>query len=181
MRIHLAAATVAAASLLAVAACDTRDYEGEIAALETDLQTTRSENQQLQSELDELRTQAEGQPGVEEGALENVQAQLNNVVQTAAQTFQRVGSAPEEAAATEGAAAEALRADMQLIVQSAQAAAQDLGLELEKVAMDSDAGPAEGMPEPAAGPDAQPAEEPAEPAAQGEQPAEQEPAPAPAQ
>lgn len=172
MRTHLAVTTIAAASLLLVAACDTRDYEAEIATLEGDLQTARSENEQMQAELDELRTQAEAQPGMDEGALENVQSQLNNVLQTAAQTFERAGQA-----ASGDQSAEALRADMQLIVQSTQAAAQDLGVELETVAMDTDGGPAEGTgtPEPAAGPDTQ---APQEQGATEEQPAATEEQPA---
>ena len=48
-----------------------------------------------------------------------------------------------------------VREDMQKIVQSVQAAAEDLGIELETVAMDTDAGAAEGTPEPAAGPETQ--------------------------
>jgi chromosome segregation ATPase len=179
MRKHLAA-MIAAASLLAVAACDNRDYEAELATLESDLEGARSENEQLQTELDELRAQAEAQPALEEGAVENVKTQLNNVVQTAAQTFERVGS-------TGDPNAEALRADMQLIVQSAQSAAEDLGLQLETVAMDTDAGPAEGTPEPAAGPDTQQQGEsatqqqppaPEQPAAQQGQPAGEEEQPA---
>ena len=62
MRIHLAAATIAAASMLAVAACDSRDYEAEIATLEGDLQNARSENEQLQTQLSELQAQAEAEP-----------------------------------------------------------------------------------------------------------------------
>ena len=179
MRIHLAAATIAAASVLALAACDSRDYEAELATLETDLQSARSENEQMQTELDELRTQAGAEPAMAEGALENVQTQLNTVVQTAAQTFERAGST-EQGASPEDS--EAMRADMQLIVQSAQAAAQDLGVELETVAMDTDASTTEGMPEPAAGPDAQqepaatPQEEPG--ATPEEQPADEEQQPA---
>ena len=72
---------------------------------------------------------------------------------------------------------------MQLIVQSVQAAAEGLGVELETVAMDTDAGTTEGMPEPAAGegaqqqePAATPEEDPA--AAPQEQPAEEEQKPA---
>jgi hypothetical protein len=180
MRTHLAAATIAAASLLALGACDSRDYEAEIATLETDLESARSENEQMQTELDELRTQAEAQPAMPEGAMENVQTQLNSAVQTAAQAFERAGST-EQGAAAEGA--EAVRTDMQLIVQSVQAAAEGLGVELETVAMDTDAGTTEGMPEPAAGegaqqqePAATPEEDPA--AAPQEQPAEEEQKPA---
>ena len=166
MRMHLAAATLAAASLLAVAACDSRDYEAEIATLEGDLESARSENEQMQTELEDLRAQAEGQPAMEEGALENAQGQLNTALQTAAQTFERAGSAEQGASADQGT--EAVRADMQLIVQSVQAAAEGLGLELETVALDTDAGATEGMPEPAAGPDTQQEEQPA---AAPEQPA----------
>ena len=181
MRTHLAAATIAAASLLALGACDSRDYEAEIATLETDLESARSENEQMQTELDELRTQAEAQPAMPEGAMENVQTQLNSAVQTAAQAFERAGST-EQGAAAEQAPKRCAR-DMQLIVQSVQAAAEGLGVELETVAMDTDAGATEGMPEPAAGPDAQqqepaatPEEDPA--AAPQEQPAEEEQKPA---
>src|ERR671918_1232591 len=131
MKTQIAAATLAAVSLLGMAACDSRDYEAEIASLQSDLESARSENEQMQTELDELRTQAEAQPAMPEGALENVQTQLNAVVQTAAQTFERAGSTEQGASAEEGT--EAVRADMQTIVQSVQAAAQDLGVELETV------------------------------------------------
>ena len=178
MRFHLAVATIAGASLLALAACDSRDYEAEIATLQSDLEGAQSENEQMQTELEELRAQAEAQPAMEEGAMETVQSQLNNVLQTAAQTFERASGDSDP---------EALRADMQLIVQSTQAAADDLGLELETVALDTDTGATEGTPEPAAGPDTQQEEQPAaapeeQPAASPEeQPAEQQEQPAPAQ
>jgi hypothetical protein len=181
MRIHLAAATIAAASLLAVAACDSRDYEAEIATLEGDLQSARSENQQMQTQLNELQAQAEAEPAMPEGALENVQTQLNNAMQTAAGSFERMGSMSEEPDAPAEQRAEEfglVRADLQVIVQSVQAAAENLGIELETVAMDTDADATEGtgvQPEPAAGPDA-PAQE--EPAAGEEEPATEEPAPA---
>jgi chromosome segregation ATPase len=148
MKFRIATASLAAASLLAIAACDSRDYEAEIATLESDLQTSRSESEQLQTELDGLRAQAEALP---EGALENVQTELNNVVQTAATTFDRMGEMTEEPDAPAEQRTEALtvlRQDLQTIVQSVQVAAQDLGLELETVTMDTDAGAMEGMPEP---------------------------------
>jgi chromosome segregation ATPase len=192
MKIRVAAATLAAASLIAVAACDSRDYEAEIATLEGDLQSARSENDQMQTQLDELRAQAEAQPeAMPEGGRENVETELNNVVQTAATTFERMGSMTEEPDAPAEQRTEALgvlREDMQKIVQSAQAAAENLGIELETVAMDTDGDAMEGtatQPEPAAGPADQPAQGGAdEPAAGVDEPApdvEQQPAPAPAQ
>jgi chromosome segregation ATPase len=182
MRTHLAAATIAVGSLLAVAACDSRDYEAEIATLEGDLQSARSENEQMQTELEELRTQAEAQPAMPEEARENVQTQLNNALQAAAGTFERVGAVSEEPDAPAEQRNETLgvvRADLQVIVQSVQAAASDLGIELETVAMDTDADATEGTgTEPAAGPEAPAQEE--EPAAgtQEQEPATEEPAPA---
>jgi hypothetical protein len=161
MTIRLAAASLAAASLLAIAACDSRDYEAEIQTLQSDLQSAQTENQQLQTELDGLRSQS-----LPEGALDNVQTELNNVVQTAATTFQQLGSQ----AGQEDEALAAMRSDLQTIVQSVQAAASDLGLELETVTMDTDAGATEGMAEPAASDDTQTQTE--EPAAQDQQPAE---------
>ena len=182
MRLHLAAATIAAASLLALAACDSRDYEAEIATLEGDLQSARSENEQLQTQLSELQAQAEAEPAIAEGGLENVQTQLNNAMQAAAGTFERVGTVTEEPDAPVEQRSEALglaRADLQVVVQSLQAAAEDLGIELETVAMDTDAGPTEGTPEPAAGPEAPAQAE--EPAAGEEEPAAGEEEPATAQ
>ena len=187
MKIRVAAASLAAASLIAIAACDSRDYEAEIATLESDLESARSENEQMQTQLDELRAQAEAQP---EGGMENVKTELNNVVQTAATTFKEIGSMSEEPDAPAEQRTEALgalREDMQKIVQSTQAAAEDLGVELETVALDTDADATEGtatQPEPAAGPADQPAQGGAEEPAAGatDQPApgtqEQKPAPA---
>jgi chromosome segregation ATPase len=168
MGFRIATASLAAASLLAIAACDSRDYEAEIATLESDLQTSRSESEQLQTELDGLRAQAEALP---EGALETVQTELNNVVQTAATTFDRMGEMTEEPDAPAEQRTEALtvlRQDLQTIVQSVQVAAQDLGLELETVTMDTDAGAMEGMPEPE--PAAGSGTEQQEPAAASEEP-----------
>jgi hypothetical protein len=185
MKIQVAAASLAAASLIAIAACDSRDYEAEIATLESDLQSARSENEQMQTQLDELRAQAEAQP---EGGMENVKTELNNVVQTAATTFKEIGSMSEEPDAPAEQRTEALgalREDVQKIVQSTQAAAEDLGIELETVALDTDADATEGtatQPEPAAGPADQPAQGGADEPAAGatEQPApgaqEQKPA-----
>jgi chromosome segregation ATPase len=192
MKIRIAAATLAAASLIAIAACDSRDYEAEIATLESDLQNARSENEQVQTQLDELRAQAEAQPEpMAEGALDNVRTELNKVVQTAAASFEQMGSLTEEAGAPaeQTEALGALREEMQTIVQSVQTAAGDLGIELETVAMDTDADASEGtatQPEPAAGPSDQPAQGGADEPAAGapDEPApgaEQQPAPAPAQ
>lgn len=178
MKIRVAAAILATASLIAIAACDSRDYEAEIATLQSDLQSARSENEQMQTQLDELRTQAEAQPETQagampEGELENVQTELNNVVQTAAATFEQMGSMTEASDVPAEQHTEALgvlRQDMQKIVQSVQAAADQLGIELETVAMDTDGDAMEGtatQPEPAAGPADQPApgapEQPASP------------------
>ena len=185
MKIRVAAASLAAASLIAIAACDSRDYEAEIATLESDLESARSENEQMQTQLDELRAQTEAQP---EGGMENVKSELNNVVQTAATTFKEIGSMSEEPDAPAEQRTEALgalREDMQKIVQSTQAAAEDLGVELETVALDTDADAMEGtatQPEPAAGSADQPAQGGADEPAAGatEQPApgaqEQKPA-----
>ena len=169
MKIRVAATALAIAPLLAIASCDSRDYEAEIAALETDVQTARGEADQMRTEIEELRAQPNALP---EGAIENVQTELNTIMQTAATTFDRMGSMTQEPDAPADQRTEALgvlREDMQKIVQSAQAAATDLGVELETVAMDTDADAREGtasQPEPAAGADT----EPQEPAATEEQP-----------
>jgi hypothetical protein len=183
MRHHLAVATIAGASLLVLAGCDSRDYEAEIATLQSELEGAQSENAQMTTELEELRAQSEAQGAMPEGGTEEVQSQLNNVVQTAAQSYER--------AASGAADAEALQADMQLIVQSAQAAAEGLGIELEIVTLDTDSGATEGTPEPAAGPETQqqgetgtqeqPAAGQEQPAAQEEQPAAEQEQPATAQ
>jgi predicted nucleic acid-binding Zn-ribbon protein len=173
MNIRVAATALAIAPLLAIASCDSRDYEAEIAALETDVQSARGEADQMRTEIEELRAQAEVQPdALPEGAIENVQAELNSIMQTASATFAQMGTMTQEPDAAPDQRTEALgvlREDMQKIVQSVQAAATDLGLELETVAMDTDADAMEGtasQPEPAAGPDTQPQE----PAATEEQP-----------
>jgi len=161
MKIRVAATALAIAPLLAMAACDSRDYEAEIAALETDVQTARGEADQMRTEIEELRAQPDALP---EGAIENVQTELNTIMQTAATTFDRMGSMTQEPDAPADQRTEALgvlREDMQKIVQSVQAAATDLGVELETVAMDTDADAMEGtasQPEPAAGADSQPQE-----------------------
>jgi hypothetical protein len=93
-----------------------------------------------------------------EGTLENVQTALNDVAQTTAATFERIGSKTEEPDASAEQRTEALgllREDLQKIMQSVQAAATDLGIELDTVAMDTDADATEGTPEPAAGPETQ--------------------------
>jgi hypothetical protein len=169
MNIRVAATALAIAPLLAIASCDSRDYEAEIAALETDVQSARGEADQMRTEIEELRAQPEALP---EGAIENVQAELNNIMQTASATFAQMGTMTQEPDAAPDQRAEALgvlREDMQKIVQSVQAAATDLGIELETVAMDTDADAMEGtatQPEPAAGADTQSQE----PAATEEQP-----------
>jgi predicted nucleic acid-binding Zn-ribbon protein len=159
MKIRIAATALALTSLLAIAACDSRDNAAELAALQAEAQDARGEAEQLQTQLDELRAEAEAQPeAMAEGTLENVQTALNDVAQTTAATFERIGSMTEEPDASAEQRTEALgvlREDLQKIMQSVQAAATDLGIELDTVAMDTDADATEGTPEPAAGPETQ--------------------------
>jgi chromosome segregation ATPase len=161
-----------------LAACDSRDYEAEIADLQTqlgdatsELEAARGENESLNTELEQLRTQAEqaGEAAVSVGedAAQQVQTQLETALEKASQTAERLAALEREPDAPADKRTEAvgiLRSDVQEIVASLEAAAGELGIELQ-------AGP-----EPAAGP-AQgeatgSAEEPAQAAPTDEQAAE---------
>jgi chromosome segregation ATPase len=168
---------------LGLVACDSRDYEAEIADLQTrlsdadsQLETLRTENQGLSDEMAELRTQAEqaataaGNLGNE--AAETVRTQLGSALDKASQTVDRLAaleSEPDAPAEARTEAVSTLRSEVQQIVDSVQAAATELGLELQS-GVEPAAGTAEQPAPPAAGegqaqPPApeQPAEQPAQP------------------
>jgi len=171
MKIRYPALGFAMASLLVLSACDNRDYEGEIATLQADLDTARGEAEQLQTEVDELRTQAEGAPA--QDALENAKTELNSAIQTAAATFERMGALnrePDAPAEARTEALDALRQDMQQIVQSVETAAQDLGIEIETVELGDDAAAGDAAPADAPASDGSGAQQPA--ADSTEQPAD---------
>ena len=159
---------------LSLVACDSRDYEAEIGELETQLgesntalEEMRQANQTLETEMEQLRAQAEeataGAGALGEEAVETVRTQLESALQTATQTVDRLAALerePDAPAETRTEAVGVLREDVQGIVDSVQAAATELGLELQA-----------GV-EPAAGDEQQPA-----PAAGGEETQAEEPAP----
>lgn len=163
-----------------LAACDSRDYEAEIADLQTQLgdatsqlEAARSENESLNTELEDLRAQTEqaGEAALSTGGdvAQQVQTQLETAMDKASQTAERLAALEREPDAPADKRTEAvgiLRSDVQEIVASLQAAAGELGIDLQ------------GAPEPAAGP-AQgeatggAAEEPAQAAPSDEQTAEE--------
>lgn len=170
---------------LSLVACDSRDYEAEMAEMETQLgqsntalEEMRQANETLQAELEDLRTQSEeataGAANLGEEASETVRAELENALATATQTVDRLAALerdPDAPAETRTEAVGVLREDVQGIVDSVQTAAAELGLELQ-AAVEPAAGAAQEQqqePEAAAGGEEAQAEEPAP-----EQPADEE-------
>lgn len=155
---------------LMLAACDSRDYEAELAALQTDLESARgeleaaqSENEQMTTEMEELTAQAEQAGGLSEEASTAVQGELNTIIENASTALVNLTQVEAQA---EGADVSGLRESVQQILQSAETTAQELGLEVEAASEGQ-----EGQPQPAAGPTDQQQEEPAAaPPAGGEAP-----------
>jgi hypothetical protein len=175
------------AMALGLAACDSRDYEAELADLQTqlgdatsELETVRSENETLTTEMEELRTQAE-QAAPAGGALDEeaaaaVRAELESALETASQTAERLAALerdPDAPAAARTEAVGVLRNDVETIVVSVRAAAEELGLELQ-AGVEPAAGPdEEAQSQPAGGQEQQTGHtEPPE-----EQPADEQPEP----
>jgi multidrug resistance efflux pump len=157
---------------LGLAACDSRDYEGEIATLQGDLDTARTEleeaqsqNEQLTTEVEELRAQSEQAGTGDPAALEPVQSEFNAIVEKASVSLANLTQleAQPDAPAELGD----LRQNMQDIMQSVQTVAGELGLE---VAPAPAAGPEQGGAAQGAPPEteAQPETE-AHPTGEGEQ------------
>jgi signal transduction histidine kinase len=169
---------------LGLVACDSRDYEAESVDLQTQLgdangqlETLRTENQGLSDEMAELRTQAEqaatAAGNLGEEAAETIRTQLGSALDKASQTVDRLAALEREPDAPAEARTEAvstLRSDVQEIVDSVQAAASELGLELQ-----TGVEPAAGATEPPAAPAAGEAQPPApdQPADQPAQPQQQ--------
>ena len=169
---------------LGLAACDSRDYEAELAELQgqlgdatSELETLRGENETMSTEMAELRTQAEGAAvaagSLGEEAVEAVRGQLETALEKASQTVDRLAALerdPDAPAETRTEAVSVLRTEVQDIVDSVQAAATELGLELQ-AGVEPAAGAAQDQAEPAAGGEAgqteaapeQPADEEAQP------------------
>jgi chromosome segregation ATPase len=130
---------------LGLAACDSRDYEAELAELQNqlndatgELEGLRGENQSLSGEMAELRSQAEetaaaaGQ--LSEEVAGKVRGELESVLEKASQTVDRLAALerdPDAPADTRTEAVAILRNEVQQIVNSVQTAAADLGLDLQ--------------------------------------------------
>jgi multidrug resistance efflux pump len=161
---------------LGLVACDSRDDEAEIADLQSklgdatsELESLRTENESMSSEVEELRTQTEqaaaAAGSLGEEAAEAIRNQLGSALDKASQTVDRLAALEREPDAPAAARTEAvttLKNEVQEIVDSVQAAAGELGLDLQP-------GPA-----PAAG---AATEEPTPPADGAAAPAQGEPAP----
>lgn len=170
-----------------LASCDSRDYEAELAALQSDLESARSElqtaqsdNERLTGEMDELRAQSEQAGGMDEEASAAVQSELNTIIENASATLANLSQVEAQA---EGADVGGVRENVEQIIQAAQATAQELGLEVQEGQPEPAAGPADQQPDPAAGAEGEEQPEPAAgPAEQeGEDPAaaeEDQPEPA---
>jgi chromosome segregation ATPase len=142
---------------LGVAACDSRDYDAEIAGLQgqlgdttSELEATRSENESLKTQLEEVRAQSEqagdAAAGLGEVAAAKIRDQLSSAMEKASLTAERLGALEAEPDAPADQRTEAvgvLRTDVQDIVASLEAAASELGIELQ-AAPEPAAGPAQG-------------------------------------
>ena len=159
---------------LSLAACDSRDYEAELAELQTQLgdantslETMQGENETLRTEMEELRAQAEegaaGAGSMGEEAAETVRSELESALEKASQTVDRLAALerdPEAPAETRTEAVSVLRTEVQDIVDSVQTAAAELGLELQ-AGVEPAAGAEEQEAEPAAGEEPAQTDEPA--------------------
>ena len=159
-------------------ACDSRDYEGEISELQgqleqaqAELEAQRTENETLTGEVEELRTQAEqtGDTAAATGGevSDAVRAQLGTARERASQTAERltaIEAEPDAPAADRTAAIAILRTGAEEIVVAIDAAADQLGIELQQGAGTEGAGEGQAQPgvaqespaqqpEPAAGPE----------------------------
>ena len=155
-------------------ACDSRDYEAEIAGLQgqleeaqAELEAQRAENQTLTGEMEELRAQAEQTAGAGGEVSDEVRAQLETAMEKATQTAERLAALerePDAPAETRTEAVGMLRTDVQEIAAAVDAAASELGIELEQAAAPEGEGGSQAQsgaaqegqaqqPEPAAGPE----------------------------
>jgi multidrug resistance efflux pump len=142
-------------------ACDSRDYEGEITGLQgqleeaqAELETQRAENQTLTGEVEELRAQA-GPTAAGGEVSDQVRAQLETAMEKATQTAERLAALerdPDAPAETRSEAVGLLRTDVQEIAAAVDAAATELGIELQQAAATEGGGEPQ-QPEPAAGPE----------------------------
>jgi chromosome segregation ATPase len=164
---------------LGLAACDSRDYEAEIAALQSDLESARSElqtaqgeNEQLKTQMEELQAQAEQSGGAGQEAGGAIEGDLNRIVENANAALTSLTALETQAP---DADISGLRENVNQIMQAAQATAEQAGVQLQE-AVQPAAGP-EGQEEPAAGGQGEQSGQQQEPAA-GDQP---EPAAGPAE
>ncbi len=116
---------------LGLAACDSRDYEAELAELQSqlgeatsELETLRGENESLSGEMAELRTQAEeaaaAAGNLGEEVAERVRGELESAFGKAAQTADRLaalGRDPEAPAEARTEAVGVLRNEVQDIAE----------------------------------------------------------------
>lgn len=123
------------AALIGVAACDSRDYEAEIATLETELQDAETRLQEAMASNEELNAQLAELEGAGAEVPEEVQGQLSDAWTTAQRTYDRLGQIQEEPNVDPTRMREAvlvLRTDLQQMMTNLQSAGEDLGVELEQ-------------------------------------------------
>lgn len=125
---------------LGLAACDGEDYEARVGELEGELQTVRTESEQMRTELEEARArvaeleQAQPQEGAAGADTEQIREPLETALAALARSNERLEAATGEGATMDEAAVTEVRDGLREATEAIGNAAQAVGLELQQAA-----------------------------------------------
>ncbi len=131
--------TVPLVLALGLAACDGEDYEARIGELESELQTARTESEQMRTELEEARArvaemeQAQPQEGAGGADTDQIREPLETALAALARSDERLEAATSGEALDEAAVTE-IRDGLREATEAIGNAAQAVGLELQQAA-----------------------------------------------
>src|SRR5690606_14344440 len=131
--------TVPLVLALGLAACDGEDYEARIGELESELQTARTESEQMRTELEEARArvaemeQAQPQAGAGGADTDQIREPLETALAAPARSGGRLGGASSGQAVEEAGGTE-IRGGLREPTEAIGNAAEAVGLELQQPA-----------------------------------------------
>lgn len=125
---------------LGLAACDGEDYEARVGELEGELQTVRTESEQMRTELEEARArvaemeQAQPQGDAAGADTDQIREPLETALAALARSDERLDAATGGEATMDEAAVTEVREGLREAAEAIGNAAQAVGIELQQVA-----------------------------------------------
>lgn len=123
---------------LGLAACDGEDYEARVGELEGELQTARTESEQMRSELEQAQARVaeleQAQPQAGGADPEQIREPLQTALAAIARSDERLDTAAGGQAAVDEAAVTEVRESLRQAAEAIGNVAEAVGVELQQIA-----------------------------------------------